>query len=43
MTSPNQPAWYDDPQDPNAQRYWDGQGWTPHRQRKPNVPVNGQL
>ncbi|HZU47122.1 MAG TPA: DUF2510 domain-containing protein, partial [Mycobacterium sp.] len=35
MTTPNQPGWYDDPQDPNAQRYWDGQEWTPHRQRKP--------
>lgn len=35
MTSPNQPGWYDDPQNPNAQRYWDGQNWTPHRQRKP--------
>jgi len=36
MTTLDQPAgWYDDPQDPNAQRYWDGQGWTPHRQRKP--------
>ncbi|MBW0016868.1 MAG: DUF2510 domain-containing protein [Mycobacterium sp.] len=34
MTMPNQPGWYDDPQDPNAQRYWDGQDWTPHRQRK---------
>ncbi len=38
MTTPNQPGWYDDPQDSNAQRYWDGQDWTPHRQRKPNVP-----
>lgn len=37
MTTPNQPGWYDDPQDSNAQRYWDGQDWTPHRQRKPNV------
>lgn len=35
MTTPRQPGWYDDPQDSNAQRYWDGQGWTPHRQRKP--------
>ena len=34
MTTPNQPGWYDDPQDPNAQRYSDGQDWTPHRQRK---------
>ncbi len=35
MTTPHQPGWYDDPQDANAQRYWDGQDWTPHRQRKP--------
>jgi hypothetical protein len=35
MTTPNQPGWYDDPQNSNAQRYWDGQDWTPHRQRKP--------
>jgi hypothetical protein len=34
MTTP-QPGWYDDPQDPNAQRYWDGQQWTPRRLRKP--------
>lgn len=33
MTTPA--GWYDDPNDPNAQRYWDGQDWTPHRQRKP--------
>jgi Interferon-induced transmembrane protein/Protein of unknown function (DUF2510) len=35
MTTPQQSGWYDDPHDPNAQRYWDGQDWTPHRQRKP--------
>jgi Protein of unknown function (DUF2510) len=35
MTTPQQPGWYDDPHDSNAQRYWDGQDWTPHRQRKP--------
>jgi uncharacterized membrane protein len=35
MTTPLQPGWYDDPHDPNAQRYWDGQDWTPHRQRRP--------
>jgi hypothetical protein len=35
MTMPDQPGWYDDPDDSNAQRYWDGQDWTPHRQRKP--------
>jgi uncharacterized membrane protein YeaQ/YmgE (transglycosylase-associated protein family) len=34
MTTP-QPGWYDDAQDANAQRYWDGQQWTPRRQRKP--------
>ncbi len=33
MTTPA--GWYDDPNEPNAQRYWDGQDWTPHRQRKP--------
>src|ERR1700722_17728802 len=41
---PQGPGWYDDPQDANAQRYWDGQDWTPQRQRKPvarqaQVPV----
>jgi hypothetical protein len=35
MTASTQPGWYDDPEDPNAQRYWDGNDWTPHRQRKP--------
>jgi len=35
MTTPRQSGWYDDPHDPNAQRYWDGKDWTPHRQRKP--------
>jgi hypothetical protein len=34
MTTPDRPGWYDDPQDSGAQRYWDGQDWTPHRQRK---------
>jgi uncharacterized membrane protein len=33
MTTP-QPGWYDDPEDPNAERYWDGQDWTPQRRRK---------
>jgi hypothetical protein len=32
---PQGPGWYDDPQYANAQRYWDGQDWTPHRQPKP--------
>ena len=35
MTTPDQPGWYDDPQDANAQRQWDGNDWTPHRRRKP--------
>jgi hypothetical protein len=34
MTTP-QPGWYDDADDANAQRYWDGQQLTPQRQRKP--------
>jgi hypothetical protein len=38
MTTPNPPGWYDDPNDRKAQRYWDGQDWTPHRQRKPASP-----
>jgi hypothetical protein len=37
MTTPPQPGWYDDPHDASGQRYWDGQGWTPHRQRKPTA------
>ena len=41
MTTPNQPGWYDDPQDSNAERYWDGQDWTPHRQRKSTLPSAG--
>jgi hypothetical protein len=35
MTTSMQPGWYDDPEDSNGQRYWDGQAWTPHRQGKP--------
>jgi hypothetical protein len=34
MSTP-QPGWYDDPEDSKAQRYWDGQDWTPHRHPKP--------
>jgi hypothetical protein len=33
--TPQQPGWYDDPLDSNALRQWDGQDWTPQRQRKP--------
>jgi hypothetical protein len=35
MTSLNQADWYDDPNDPTAQRYYDGANWTPHRRRRP--------
>ncbi|BBY05040.1 DUF2510 domain-containing protein [Mycobacterium noviomagense] len=38
MTTSTQPGWYDDPQNSSAQRYWDGQNWTPHRQRKNTTP-----
>lgn len=39
MTTPAQPGWYDDPENSAAQRYWDGQNWTPHRQRKNTTPT----
>ncbi|HTQ20602.1 hypothetical protein [Mycobacterium sp.] len=32
MTTPRQPGSYDNPDDSNPVRDWDGQGWTPHRQ-----------
>ena len=35
MTSATPPGWYDDPEDANGQRYWDGQAWTPNRHQKP--------
>jgi Protein of unknown function (DUF2510) len=38
MTTPSQPGWYDDPNEPKAQRYWDGQDWTPRRRRKSALP-----
>ena len=38
MTTSIQPGWYDNPEDSNEQRYWDGQAWTPHRQRKGVAP-----
>jgi pimeloyl-ACP methyl ester carboxylesterase len=41
MTTP-QPGWYDDVDDANAQRYWDGQQWTPRRQRKPKGSVTAR-
>jgi len=31
MTSPQAPAgWYQDPDEPDQLRYWDGEGWTTH-------------
>jgi hypothetical protein len=39
MTSSIQPGWYDDPEAAGAQRYWDGQAWTPHRRRAPQSPA----
>lgn len=38
MVTPKQPGWYDDPGDSKAQRYWDGQDWTPHRRRMNTTP-----
>lgn len=45
-----QPGWYDDPERPDAQRYWDGQQWTSRRRRtagatrpQPAVPPTQQL
>jgi Protein of unknown function (DUF732)/Protein of unknown function (DUF2510) len=37
-TTTPQPGRYDDPDDSNALRYWDGQVWTLHRQQKPVPP-----
>lgn len=38
MTIPPRHGWYDDPDNSDAQRYWDGREWTPHRQQKPQRP-----
>lgn len=29
------PGWYDDPEQPDTQRYWDGREWTQQRAPKP--------
>ncbi|GAA1143616.1 hypothetical protein GCM10009630_47480 [Kribbella jejuensis] len=29
-------GWYDDPEDPAQQRYWDGTAWTDHRRPQPS-------
>jgi hypothetical protein len=35
MTRPSVPGWYDDPNgSANAERYWNGNTWTPERRRK---------
>lgn len=38
MSSPT-PGWYPDPNEPGAQRWWDGTQWTTHQQRpQPSAP-----
>lgn len=37
MTMPNSPGWYDDPQAQDAERYHDGNDWTPQRRRKQSM------
>jgi uncharacterized RDD family membrane protein YckC len=34
-------GWYDDPQDPASQRYWDGGFWTDHRRPRQPPPYQG--
>ena len=31
-------GWYDDPEDPTQQRYWDGSAWTEHRRPQQGPP-----
>jgi hypothetical protein len=38
MTMPHSPGWYDDPDTSGAERYFNGQDWTPQRRRKPSTP-----
>jgi hypothetical protein len=39
MTRPSAPGWYDDPDgSTNAERYWNGNTWTPERRRKKASP-----
>ncbi|MFF2851401.1 DUF2510 domain-containing protein [Streptomyces sp. NPDC058001] len=37
MTPP--PGWYPDPSAPSVQRWWDGTGWTEHRQPPAEAPI----
>lgn len=37
MSQP-QAGWYDDPDNPSAQRWWDGQAWSDQRRETPAVP-----
>lgn len=34
-------GWYDDPEDPAQQRYWDGNAWTDHRRPQQGTPPAG--
>jgi hypothetical protein len=38
MAVPIGPNWYDDPDDPRAERWWDGHEWSPNRRRKQPAP-----
>jgi uncharacterized RDD family membrane protein YckC len=42
MTTPTSPVvpagWYQDPENPTAQRYWDGSAWTEHRINETPLP-----
>lgn len=39
MTTPHSPGWYDDPDGSGAERFFDGNGWTPQRRRKSSSPT----
>ena len=38
MTTPHSEGWYDDPDGSDAERYFNGQDWTPQRRRKEPKP-----
>jgi hypothetical protein len=29
-------GWFEDPDDPSRERWWDGEGWAPHARRLPH-------